>query len=115
MYFDRLFESLTFCNLVLFNIFLFPQTHDINDHDGPLNGKKYNGSFEDEYQKICSLRPRYTIGDCAAGITQYKLNHIDHRIYFKLSIEYYMEFVFNIYMVTIKAIEKKIRRKIEIH
>ena len=64
-----IFELLTLYDLVLFNIFLFPKTHDINDHDGPLNGKKYNGSFEDEYQKICSLRPRYTIGDCAAGIT----------------------------------------------
>ena len=43
------------------------QPHNANDNEGPLKGGKHNGSFEDEYQKICALRPRYSIGDCAAG------------------------------------------------
>ena len=48
------------------NIFS-PQAHNANDNEGPLKGGKHNGSFEDEYQKICALKPRYSIGDCAAG------------------------------------------------
>ena len=42
------------------------QNNKRNDHD-PLKGGGTKSSFEDEYKKICSLKPRYTIGDCAAG------------------------------------------------